>query len=325
VSRLTPDQEARGDELFAAGATERDVADELQCSASTAHRLRERLQGASVVPSATEVTAEAAEAPSGDAAARVLKLTGLAETAEAARAEAQGAVGTFAARAEAARSGVSALEQERAGILLAGGDAAHLRPQLASARGDLDDCEMAEQLARERLQAIEAQQATIAVQLAAAEQEAALEAAWDEAQALAARLASATPDDPKVLHRVLSDPKRGPAWLDLAAALIAAEHRAGRDAVTLTGAGLSGYLDVKTGQPQEAVNHARALIPGPQPEPERPRTADEIQAERMRAGMEMARRQVGGTPTLTRYETPRTGASMPPPHVFSALRGSQQG
>jgi hypothetical protein len=171
--------------------------------------------------------------------------------------------GTFAARAEAARSGVAALEQERAGILLAGGDAAHLRPQLASARGDLDDCEMAEQLAREQLAAIETRQAELAAALAEAGRDAVTEAAWEEAQALAARLEAATPDDPARLHAVLADKAKGKAWLDLAAALIDAEQRAGRAAVTLTGAGLSGYLDVLTGQPQEAVNHAKALIPQP--------------------------------------------------------------
>jgi len=317
MSHLTPDQEARGAELFAAGATERDVAEALACSASTAHRLRERLQGASVAPSATEVTAEAAEVPPGEAAARVLELTGLAETAAVAHAETAGTVATFAGRAEAARAGAAALEQERAEILLAGGDAAGLRARMANARDDLDDCELAEQLARERLQAIEAHQAGIAVQLAAAEREAALEAAWQEAQALAARLASATPDDPRALHKVLSDPKRGPAWLDLAAALIAAEQRAGRDAVTLTGAGLSGYLDVKTGQPQEAVNHAWALIPGPQPQPERPRTADEIQAERMRDGLALAPRQTSGPPML--YDPPGMGGARPPQHLINYL------
>lgn len=317
MSRLTPDQEARGAEMYASGASERQVSEALACSPSTAHRLRERLQEASVAPSATTVTAEAAEAPPGDAAARVLELTGLAETAAAAHAETATTVATFVGRAEAARAGAAALEQERGEILLAGGDAAALRGRMASARDDLDDCELAEQLARERLQAIEAHQATIAVQLAAAEQEAALEAAWQEAQALAARLASATPDDPRALHRVLSDAKRGPAWLDLAAALIAAEQRAGRNAVTLTGAGLSGYLDVKTGQPQEAVAHAWALIPRPQPEPERQPTADELAAERFRVGWEMARRQTAGPPML--HERTGLSAAGPPPHLINYL------
>jgi len=156
-----------------------------------------------------------------------------------------------------------------------------------------------------------------ALSSAAAEREAVTEAAWEEAQALAARLQAATPDDPARLHAVLSNPAKGKAWLDLAAALIAAEHRAGRDAVTLTGAGLSGYLDVKTGQPQEAVNHARALIPGPQPQPERPRTADEIQQERMRDGLALARRQTSGPPML--YDPPGMGGARPPQHLLNYL------
>lgn len=42
--RLTPEEEKTGLYLYAAGASEREVAEALSCSASTAHRLRERLE-----------------------------------------------------------------------------------------------------------------------------------------------------------------------------------------------------------------------------------------------------------------------------------------
>lgn len=72
--RLTPEEEQVGAELFSEGASERDVAEALECSPSTAHRLHERVQ-------ARGEAARAATAPA--ATADVVFLDGTAELAGA--------------------------------------------------------------------------------------------------------------------------------------------------------------------------------------------------------------------------------------------------
>jgi AraC-like DNA-binding protein len=102
--RLTAEQETRGAELYADGATERDVAQQLGCSASTAHRLRERLDGGTPDPDGQQDdAAEEMTRQRDDLARRIAALEG---------------------RAEQARALLAAIERERREALAAGNDSA---------------------------------------------------------------------------------------------------------------------------------------------------------------------------------------------------------
>jgi len=166
---MTPEQEARGAELFAAGHSERQVAAELGVGTGSAHRLRMRLAKAEAAAEASEPedpgTAPCGQLsqnqgqnetvihrPGGPTAAELAaelagletQRDGLAETAQ-----------THEERAAVSRSAVMDLEAERLAALEAGRDAAPLRPRIASARADMDDSATAAQMVRDRMAAID--------------------------------------------------------------------------------------------------------------------------------------------------------------------------
>lgn len=186
--RLTPEQEDRGAELYATGASERDVAEALGCSPSTAHRLRERLEtqrdgggqeqaagGADGDLEITEVRPFApGEAPSvvmltvlrpsaaGEAGApelavpqsspedeaRLLALTGRRE-------ELAGTVAVCEERAAASRQAAARLDAERIEALAAGRDAQDLRPRRQNAEDDARDSDDMAVLMRQKLEAVD--------------------------------------------------------------------------------------------------------------------------------------------------------------------------
>jgi Homeodomain-like domain len=183
--RLTAAEEQQAAEMFAAGKSEREVADAVGCSASTAHRLRERLarEAAPAAPAATVPagpdTPEAPVAPEPAAPAEAateppgLEMTGVLLPSEdeiaalrKERGEVAAAVATYEERAQESRTAIVQLEADRREVLAAGHDAAPLRPRLRDAADDLKDSEEAAALARGylleldgRLAAIEGRQA----------------------------------------------------------------------------------------------------------------------------------------------------------------------
>jgi len=172
--RLTPEEEARGAAMFAAGASDRQVADALGIGTGTANRLRHRA-GAPVSPEEP-----AAPGPRDDGQAG--ELARLRELREA-QAE---AVRTFAERAAAQRLAVEQLDAERLAAIDEGRDAAPLRPRMRDARADLEDSEVSAALAHQRLRATDAEITRIGAERDAAAAEAQLEAAVAEGMALAA-------------------------------------------------------------------------------------------------------------------------------------------
>ena len=154
--RLTEAQEARGAEMFSAGASERDVAEALGCSASTAHRLRERLQNAAPAVPAATVPAELGEpdatvAPEPDETAQALtalyaQRAGQAEVIEG-----------LEQREATSLTAMSELKHQQLGELAEGRADVGLRERHKNAAEDAADWHTAADLARDKLRLIDMQ------------------------------------------------------------------------------------------------------------------------------------------------------------------------
>jgi hypothetical protein len=238
--RLTEDDEARGAELFAAGKSEREVADELDCSASTAHRLRERLQCAQDGPELTGRVPLPGGLPvlhmrlnEGGGVDLVDPAEGVAQEVEDAmraevlaqlrqvRDDAASVVADLEARAEASRQAIMALDAERLELLAAGRDAAPLRPRRADAVADLADAETAIGMARQPVGDAEARVAEAEAEIAAIE----AERIRQEAVKLGARLA---PKAAAAMRAAVLGDGTVRALADLASQLARAEAVAGQ-------------------------------------------------------------------------------------------------
>lgn len=153
--RLTAEQEQQGAELYAAGASERDVAEALGCSASTAHRLRERLQReaapaapAAPVPAGTN-TAEVPESPEPDETAQALaELRGQRDQ----QAE---VIEGLEQREATSLAAMSELKQQQLGELAEGRADVGLRQRYRNAEDDARDWAIAADLARDKLRLID--------------------------------------------------------------------------------------------------------------------------------------------------------------------------
>jgi outer membrane murein-binding lipoprotein Lpp len=119
MTRLTAEQETRGAQLYAGGATERDVAEALSCSPSTAHRLRERLDGGPAEPGGQE--------------------DGAVDELTRQRDELAARVAALEARAEAARSQVATIELERREALARADDGASFAGRRRQALEEAED------------------------------------------------------------------------------------------------------------------------------------------------------------------------------------------
>jgi hypothetical protein len=143
--RLTDDEEERGAEMFARGASERQVAEALDVGAGTAHRLRDRLAGriAELAALAAEGKPEETTVSNDDGGVRdevdaAMRVELLAQLG-AKRDELTAQLADLGARADASRQALADLEAERLALLDNNQDAAPLRPRVASARDDLND------------------------------------------------------------------------------------------------------------------------------------------------------------------------------------------
>lgn len=189
--RLTPEQEQQAARMYAEGASERDVADELGCSASTAHRLRERLQAAQ---DGTEGTGTQSDADALEAARpELLEAEAAAFRAElldaltARRDEVTKVLADWQGRAASCRARIDRLDAERLELLAAGKDAAHLREPRADAEAELNDAITAAGLIGTQLAEAEMRIAAIRTE----EQQAQAEAVREQARAEGAELAPA--------------------------------------------------------------------------------------------------------------------------------------
>lgn len=227
--RLTEADEALGAELFAAGKSEREVADELGCSASTAHRLRERLgavqDGTQDAPDAQDEGSRFAltehrspwpegvavltfkgiprDSADGDDSERDEPVLNEADTkAAAARAvalrelgakrdELAGQLADLEARSGASRQALVDLEARRVALLAEGKDAAPLRPLAQSARDDLADWEKTAELIAPQLAEVEAMIAGVHHEELLAAQQAERDRAAREGTRLAPKAAAA--------------------------------------------------------------------------------------------------------------------------------------
>ncbi len=139
---MTADEERRGAEMFAAGRSEREVAEALGCSPSSAHRLRERLQGAGAPNHAEETTVSTDDGSVRDEVDDAMRVELLAQLGGK-RDELIGRLADLQGRAAASRQALDGLEAERLALLAASQDAAPLRPRVASASADLADWQTA--------------------------------------------------------------------------------------------------------------------------------------------------------------------------------------
>jgi hypothetical protein len=129
VSGINPERRAKAFEMFAGGATERQVAVALGCGNATAHRLRQAfLDQQDPAQAAPEAITPAAP----DFAARLAELEEL-------RDRIAGVVTTHEDRAQASRTAVAALEAERLDMLAREVDAQPLRQRRRDAEDDLAD------------------------------------------------------------------------------------------------------------------------------------------------------------------------------------------
>jgi transposase len=134
---MTPEQEKRGAELFAAGASEREVATELGIGASSAHRLKLRLEAEQADPAAPELTEpEKHDEAVLQAADEVLTDEAMA-LLEVERHRLAGQLEAFQDRAQASWSAKQTLEQERDQLLIDTGDASGVDQRLEDADRDL--------------------------------------------------------------------------------------------------------------------------------------------------------------------------------------------
>ena len=139
---MTPEQEKRGAELFGASASEREVAAELGISASSAHRLKLKLDAEQAdADGADPAPPETAEPEQHDDAVLQAADEVLADEAmtllEAERARLAGQLEAFHDRAQASWSAKQTLEQERDQLLVDTGDAAEVDQRLEAADRDL--------------------------------------------------------------------------------------------------------------------------------------------------------------------------------------------
>lgn len=176
---MTPDQEARGAELYAAGRSEREVAAEIGCSASAAHRLKERLTAAQ--DEAPSTPQHAASPDDSDPLAAAFA------SASRAREQLAAQLQVYEERAESSRQARAELEAERLQLLDAGQDAAPLRPRIASAVMDLDDSETSAGLVRQRLAELDRQLADVTARQELARMRRELAAAVPDRDAVFAR------------------------------------------------------------------------------------------------------------------------------------------
>ena len=153
--RLTTEQEQQGADLYAAGASERDVAEALGCSASTAHRLRLRLaqEAAPAAPAATVPaepdTAEAPGTPEPGEAADALSALRAQRAAQASVVEG------LEQRQATSLQAMATLKQEQLGELAEGRANVGLRQRYRNAEDDAQDWATAAGLARDKLHMID--------------------------------------------------------------------------------------------------------------------------------------------------------------------------
>lgn len=129
---MTPEQEKRGAELFGAGASEREVAAELDIGASSAHRLKLRIEA--------QQEAEPKPEQHGEAVLQAADEVLTDETVtllEVERDRLAGQLLAFQERAQASWSARQTLEQERDELLLDTGDASGVDQRLEDADRDL--------------------------------------------------------------------------------------------------------------------------------------------------------------------------------------------
>lgn len=181
--RLTEAEEQIAAGLFDAGRSEREVAEALGCSASTAHRLRLRLAGAQEPAEPADDgdgqgEPQESQEPAGDA-----ELAALRQLHDALAEQ----IATTAERATASSAAWQGLEAERLRILGEGGDAVQLRDRITSARQDMDDWATAAHLLTEKLTAVDARIAEIDARGELAALRAQLDAAVAERDAVFAR------------------------------------------------------------------------------------------------------------------------------------------
>lgn len=160
--RLNAEEEARGAQMFGRGASERDVAEALGCSASTAHRLRERLarEAAPAAPADSEASGQAppgvpgAPEPAGaPEAAEDAELAGLQRQ----RAEQADVVEGLEQREATSREAMATLDAERSAALAEGHADVSLRERFKNATEDAEDWAKGAALAREKLAGIDRQ------------------------------------------------------------------------------------------------------------------------------------------------------------------------
>lgn len=347
--RLNDEEAARGAEMFAAGASERDVAEALGCSPSTAHRLRERLQGAPetseemtarlagtvipmrLVPGGGVEIIDPAEGL-GDEVESAMRAERLAQLRQARDGEA-GAVSDHEDRAGTLRQAISADEAEWAEGARTGRGAQELRElrqRIRDAADDLAAEEVAIGTGRQRLAVAEARISEAEAEIAAAEAERIRQAAGRQGDAFAPRAAVA------LREAVTGD---GPvrALADLGAQLERAEAASGRswDAEVVP-PGLPGHprdewhravWDLWRAARRGDVAACQAVIPRCQPWQDRDpeeiaRMAADVQAngERMRQlALENAARM--------RAQTPSSAAVLPelPNPLPGAIRSGRTG
>lgn len=135
---MTPEQEKRGAELFAAGATEREVAEELGVGAGSANRLHKKLRQQEAEAEAAPETTEPEQHDEAvlQAADEVITDEAMA-LLEADRDRLAGQLLAFQERAQASWSGKQTLEQERDQLLLDTGDASGVDQRLEDADRNL--------------------------------------------------------------------------------------------------------------------------------------------------------------------------------------------
>lgn len=152
--RLTAEEEGRGAEMFAGGASTRAVAAELGCGAGTASRLRQRLEARGALAPAAGADDDGEQADDysqdGELAALLARREALA-----------GALSDHLGRAQASAEAVRVLEAERLQVLAEHRDAAPLRDRLRNAQDDARDSADAAELTRRQIADVDAQIAVI--------------------------------------------------------------------------------------------------------------------------------------------------------------------
>lgn len=328
--RLTPEQERTGAELFTAGASERDVADRLQCSASTAHRLRERLAAAPGGELEPETEADIQEAERDAIGGEII------DALTAKRAELAEALTARQERAAASQAAIGSLDAERLELLAAGRDAAPLRSRRADAVADLaDSCEVAGMI-EASIAEIDAQMAGYQAAQRGAEAQAAREQARIEGEQLAPVAADelrgvvvgdvAAAEFVRVVRRLVElEAKAGQSW---DAGILPPPLLMPRDAWHRQVCGL--WSAARAGQLAD-VHSALAGLGGVWQDRDREQLAREradaeaqLRQAREDATANMRRGHLRGGP-MRLPEKPGFDAAMPPAHVFNQANIHHQG